>query len=77
MDLYQKGDFVDEYKDIWCLPAAMQTSMNIMDEGADVSKATQSKIFDLARSIDPAPTARPSPRPGPRASPSWATATSR
>ena len=55
MDLYQKGDFVDEYKDIWCLPAAMQTSMNIMDEGADVSKATQSKIFDLARSIDPAP----------------------
>jgi putative peptidoglycan lipid II flippase len=55
MDLYQKGDFIDEFKDIWCLPAAMQTSMNIMDSGADLSKATQSRIFDLARSIDPAP----------------------
>ncbi|MEA2536154.1 MAG: putative peptidoglycan lipid flippase [Chloroflexota bacterium] len=55
MDLYQKGDFVGEFKDIWCLPAAMQTSMNIMDAGADVSNATQARLFNLARSIDPAP----------------------
>jgi hypothetical protein len=55
MDLYQKGDFVGEFKDVWCLPAAMQTSMNIMDAGADVSKATQARLFELARSIDPAP----------------------
>ena len=55
MDLYQKGDFVEEFKDVWCLPAAMQTSMNIMDAGADTSRGTQARLFDLTRSIDPAP----------------------
>jgi hypothetical protein len=55
MDLYQKGDYVGELEKVWCLPAAMQTSMNIMDPGADTSRATQARIFTLARSIDPAP----------------------
>ncbi len=55
MDLYEEGDFVGEFKDIWCLPAAMQTTMNIMDSGADRSRATQARLFDLTRSIDPAP----------------------
>jgi hypothetical protein len=55
MDLYQAGDYVGEFKDVWCLPAAMQTSMNIMDSGADTTRATQTKLFNLARSIDPAP----------------------
>ncbi len=55
MDLYQDGDYVGEFKDVWCLPAAVQTAMNIMDDGADTTRATQSKLFDLTRSIDPAP----------------------
>ena len=55
MDLYQKGDYVGELKDIWCVPAAMQTSMNIMNTAADVSQSTQARIFALARSIAPAP----------------------
>jgi hypothetical protein len=55
MDLYRKGDYVGELEKVWCLPAAMQTSMNIMDPGADTSRATQARIFALARSIDPAP----------------------
>ena len=55
MDLYRKGDYVGELEKVWCLPAAMQTSMNIMDPGADTSRATQARIFTLARSIDPAP----------------------
>ena len=55
MDLYQKGDYVGELKDMWCLPAAMQTSMNIMDKGADTTWATQSKLASFARSLDPAP----------------------
>ena len=55
MDLYQAGDYIGEFKDIWCLPAAVQTSMNIMDEGADTTRATQSRLFDLTRSLDPAP----------------------
>lgn len=55
MDLYQKGDYVGEFLNTWCVPAAMQTSMNIMDVGADVTKRTQTRIFALARSLDPAP----------------------
>ena len=51
MDLYQKGDFVGELKDVWCVPAAMQTSMNIMDVGADTTEATQQRLFDLAVSL--------------------------
>lgn len=55
MDLYEKGDYVGEFQDTWCIAAAMQTAMNIMDAGADVTQATQKKLFDLARSLDPAP----------------------
>jgi len=55
MDLYHKGDYVGELKDVWCVPAAMQTAMNIMDTGADTSRATQARIFSLARSLAPAP----------------------
>lgn len=55
MDLYHKGDFVGELKDVWCVPAAMQTSMNIMDTNADTSRATQARIFSLVRSLAPAP----------------------
>ncbi len=53
MDLYEAGDFVGEMKDTWCVPAAMQTSMNIMDVGADVTKATQTRLWKLAYSIAP------------------------
>ena len=55
MDLYDSGDFVGEFKDVWCLPAAMQTAMNVMDVGGDHTRATQGHLFDLARSIAPAP----------------------
>ncbi|HEY7827836.1 MAG TPA: lipid II flippase MurJ, partial [Candidatus Limnocylindrales bacterium] len=55
MDLYRKGDYVGELKDTWCVPAAMQTSMNIMNTAADTSQRTQARIFALARSIAPAP----------------------
>jgi murein biosynthesis integral membrane protein MurJ len=53
MDLYDKGDFVGEYKDTWCVPAAMQTSINIMSRGADTSKTFQAKLFSLAYSLEP------------------------
>jgi len=55
MDLYRKGDFVGEKTPVWCLPAAMQTSINIMSKGADRTAATQGRLFDLARSLVPAP----------------------
>lgn len=51
MDLYHEGDFVGEFKDVWCVPAAMQTSMNIMSLTPDVTRDTQAQIFDLAVSL--------------------------
>lgn len=51
MDLYQDGDFIGELKDTWCVPAAMQTSINIMSVTPDVTRDTQQKLFDLAVSI--------------------------
>ena len=51
MDLYQKGDFVGEILDTWCVPAAMQTSMNIMSLVPDTTRDTQAKLFDLAVSL--------------------------
>jgi hypothetical protein len=51
MDLYQPGDFVGELKDTWCVPAAMQTSINIMSVTPDVTRDTQQKLFDLAVSV--------------------------
>ncbi|MGH2464108.1 MAG: hypothetical protein ACRDGI_01475 [Candidatus Limnocylindrales bacterium] len=55
MDLYRKGDYVGELTKVWCLPAAMQTSMNIMAAGADTTRATQARIFSIARKLAPAP----------------------
>jgi hypothetical protein len=59
MDLYRSGAFVRELTPIWCLSAAMQTSANIIDLGAgkqsDRTRARQQRLFDLSRSIAPAP----------------------
>jgi hypothetical protein len=55
MDLYRANDFVGEKTVIWCLAAAVQTSINIMSPGADVSRATQLRLFNLTRSLAPAP----------------------
>jgi hypothetical protein len=55
MDLYRANDFVGEKTAIWCLAAAVQTSINVMSPGADVSRATQLRLFNLTRSLAPAP----------------------
>jgi hypothetical protein len=55
MDLYRAHDFVGEKTVTWCLAAAVQTSINIMSPGTDVSRATQQRLFDLTRSLAPAP----------------------
>lgn len=48
MDLYREGDFVSEFKDTWCVAAAMQTATNMMSDKADTTRDTQAKMFDLA-----------------------------
>jgi hypothetical protein len=55
MDLYRANDFVGEKTAIWCLAAAVQTSINIMSPGTDVSRTTQLRLFNLTRSLAPAP----------------------
>jgi hypothetical protein len=52
MDLYRKNAFVTELKPIFCVPAAMQTSINIMKRGrVDVTVASQRKLYQLARGL--------------------------
>ncbi len=50
MDIYRRNAFVSELKPIFCVPAAMQTSINIMKRGrTDVTVATQKSLYQLAR----------------------------
>jgi hypothetical protein len=52
MDLYRKGDMVSEFTNYWCVPAAMQTMINIMERGGpDRTRATQLRLYRLARRL--------------------------
>ncbi len=53
MDLYGRGDFVSEMDKVSCVPAAMQTMINIMSPGADTTTATQKRLYALARKLSP------------------------
>jgi hypothetical protein len=53
MDLYRKGDYVEEVTKVMCVPAAMQTMINIMSPGADTTAATQQRLYALARKLSP------------------------
>lgn len=53
IDLYQRGDFVSEMNKVACVPAAMQTMINIMSPGADRTVATQQELYKLARKLSP------------------------
>ncbi len=53
MDLYRRGDFVSEMNKVSCVPAAMQTMINIMTPGADQTGATQRRLYALARKLSP------------------------
>lgn len=51
IDLYRKGDYVSELTKVMCVPAAMQTMINIMKKGADRTAATQRRLYTLARRL--------------------------
>jgi hypothetical protein len=53
IDLYHRGDFVSELTKVMCVPAAMQTSINIMSPGADTSAKKQQSLYSLARKLSP------------------------
>jgi hypothetical protein len=49
IELYRKGDFASEATKWYCVPAAIQTMMNIMSPGADHSRGAQDRYYRLAR----------------------------
>ena len=52
MDIYRRNAMVSELEPWWCMPAAMQTIMNIIDGGKpDRSYATQRRLYGLARRL--------------------------
>ena len=53
MNLYRRGDFVSEQTKYYCVAAAMQTMINIMAPGADRTRATQVRLYRLARKLSP------------------------
>ena len=74
IDLYRRGDFVSEMNKVSCVPAAMQTMINIMSTGADTSVATQRRLYALARRLSPQPlpdVVRGDPGPRAEVAPGW------
>ncbi|HEY8168880.1 MAG TPA: hypothetical protein VIF84_09205 [Candidatus Limnocylindrales bacterium] len=51
MDLHRKRDFVTQMTPHYCVPAAMQTMINIMSPGADQTRDTQDALYKLARRL--------------------------
>jgi hypothetical protein len=63
MDLYRKGDFVSELEKVMCVPAAMQTSINIMSARPDTTAKKQESLYALARRLSPATLKGPGAEP--------------
>jgi hypothetical protein len=51
IDLFEKGDFVSQATKIYCVPASMQTMMNIIEEGADRDPEVQNELYVLSRDL--------------------------
>ena len=52
MDLYHRNQMVSELEAWWCMPAAMQTIINIIDGGRpDRTYGTQQRLYWLARRL--------------------------
>ena len=53
MNLYSKGDFVHQATKYWCVAAAAQTMMNIVDDGKpNTSRAYQKRLHFEGRDLD-------------------------
>jgi hypothetical protein len=51
MDLYRRGDFVSQATTAYCVPASMLTMMNMMDDQADRSAMSQTRLYELSREL--------------------------
>jgi hypothetical protein len=52
MDLYRSGVFTTQQTWLWCTAADVQIIRNIVDHGADHSRASQQRYFDYMRAHD-------------------------
>ena len=59
LDLYERGDHVAQYTASWCVGASMQMMINLIETGADRSRATQQRLYKLARRVSPWKETRP------------------
>jgi hypothetical protein len=62
-DLYRQGAFVSELTKNNCVPAAMQTMINIMRGTTDRTLATQNQLYALARRLSPKTLSGPGAEP--------------
>jgi hypothetical protein len=53
MNLYSRGDFVNQKTAYWCIPASTQTMMNMMDTGpTDRSRALQARLYRVGDRLE-------------------------
>jgi hypothetical protein len=64
MNLYARGDFVNQQTSYWCIPASTQTMMNIMDRGRpDRSRALQARLYRVGDHLEEDGTFSDEPEP--------------
>jgi hypothetical protein len=49
VDLSRSGTIVRQYTSYWCVPAATQTMLNLINHTTDTSRATQSRLYTELR----------------------------
>ena len=60
LDLYRPGDHVAQFDGSWCVGASMQMMINMIEPGQpDATRATQQRLYKLARKTSPWVETRP------------------
>jgi len=64
MNLYSRGDFVNQKTAYWCIPASTQTMMNIMDRGRpNRSRVLQARLYRVGDRLEEDGTFSDEPEP--------------
>jgi hypothetical protein len=62
MNLFRKGDFVEQYTFEWCVGASLQMMRNLTDAKVTRSRSTQRDYWELARDLSHSPFGGANPR---------------
>jgi len=55
IDLYERGDYVAQYTFEWCVGASIQMTLAMMDRTADMGRAHQQRLWEMARDRSASP----------------------